>query len=85
MDEPTRGIDVGAKFEVYSIINDLAAQGTSILLISSELEELLGMCDRIVVMSKGEIQGGYERSEFDRERILAAAFQGHQAHLRGTC
>lgn len=84
MDEPTRGIDVGAKFEVYSIINDLAAQGTGILLISSELEELMGMCDRIVVMSKGEIQGTFERSQFDRERILAAAFQGHQTHPRGT-
>jgi len=84
MDEPTRGIDVGAKYEVYSIINDLAAQGAGILLISSELEELMGMCDRIVVMSKGEVQGAFDRSEFDRERILHAAFKGHQAHQRGT-
>ena len=61
MDEPTRGIDVGAKYEVYSIINDLAAQGAGILLISSELEELMGLCDRIVVMSKGEITGGFGR------------------------
>ena len=83
MDEPTRGIDVGAKYEVYSIINDLAAQGAGILLISSELEELMGMCDRIVVMSKGEIQGAFDRSEFDRERILHAAFKGHQTHQRG--
>ncbi len=80
MDEPTRGIDVGAKSEVYGVINDLAAQGAGILLISSELEELMGMCDRIVVMSKGEIQGCFDRGEFDRERILHAAFKGHQVH-----
>ncbi|HSV99588.1 MAG TPA: sugar ABC transporter ATP-binding protein [Sedimentisphaerales bacterium] len=84
MDEPTRGIDVGAKYEVYSLINDLAAQGTGILLISSELDELMGMCDRIVVMSKGEVQGAFDRSEFDRERILHAAFKGHRAHQRGA-
>jgi len=84
MDEPTRGIDVGAKYEVYSIINDLAAQGTGILLISSELEELMGMCDHIVVMSKGRIEGVFGRGEFDRERILLAAFRGHQAHPRGA-
>lgn len=83
MDEPTRGIDVGAKYEVYSIINDLAAQGTGILLISSELEELMGMCDRILVMSKGEIQGSFGRDDFDRERILHAAFKGHQGRQRG--
>ncbi|MGE5295087.1 MAG: sugar ABC transporter ATP-binding protein [Solirubrobacterales bacterium] len=83
MDEPTRGIDVGAKCEVYGIINDLAAQGAGIVLISSELEELMGMCDRILVMSKGEIQGSFGRDEFDRERILHAAFKGHRAHQRG--
>lgn len=82
MDEPTRGIDVGAKYEVYSIINDLAARGAGILLISSELEELMGMCDRIVVMSKGEVQGAFERGEFDQERILYAAFRGHEVHRR---
>jgi len=78
MDEPTRGIDVGAKHEVYSIINDLAAQGAGILLISSELEELMGLCDRILVMSKGEITGGFNRAEFAQEPILHAAFKGHQ-------
>ncbi len=82
MDEPTRGIDVGAKCEVYGLINDLAARGAGILLISSELEELIGMCDRIVVMSKGEIRGRFERDQFDQERILRAAFQGHRAHAR---
>src|SRR5688572_16842818 len=55
MDEPTRGVDVGAKYEIYSIIDKLAASGSGILFVSSELDELIGMCDRIVVMSRGEI------------------------------
>jgi ribose transport system ATP-binding protein len=84
MDEPTRGVDVGAKYEVYSIINDLAARGAGILLISSELEELTGMCDRILVMSKGEIQGTFARGDFAPEPILHAAFRGHQAHRGGS-
>ena len=67
MDEPTRGIDVGAKYEIYSIIDRLAADGGGVLFISSELEELLAMCDRILVMSRGEIVGEFARSEFDRE------------------
>jgi ribose transport system ATP-binding protein len=73
LDEPTRGIDVGAKYEIYTLINDLAAQGTGIIVISSEIEELIGICDRILVMSNGEIKGSFRRDEFDRERILQAA------------
>jgi ribose transport system ATP-binding protein len=73
LDEPTRGIDVGAKYEVYKIINQLAADGTGILLISSEIEELMGMCDRILVMRHGEIRGVHTAAEFDRERILESA------------
>ncbi len=80
MDEPTRGIDVGAKYEVYSIINDLAGQGTGILFISSELEELMGMCDRILVMSRGEIQGEFARSDFNKENILRSAFREENVH-----
>ena len=80
LDEPTRGIDVGAKYEIFCIIKDLAADGTAILCISSELEELIGICGRIIVMSKGEIQGKFEREEFDEERILQFAFKGHKAH-----
>ena len=57
MDEPTRGIDVGSKYEIYSIINQLVEEGKGILLISSELPEILGMCDRIYVMSEGKITG----------------------------
>jgi ABC-type sugar transport system ATPase subunit len=75
MDEPTRGVDVGAKFEIYTIINDIAAQNGSILFISSELEELMGMCDRILVMSQGEIVGEFAQAEFDKEQILRAAFR----------
>jgi ribose transport system ATP-binding protein len=75
MDEPTRGIDVGAKFEIYSIINELAAQGTGVLFISSELEELMGMCDRILVMSRGEVRGEFRRDQFDEEHILRTAFR----------
>lgn len=75
LDEPTRGVDVGAKYEIYSIIGDLAAKGAGVLVISSELEELLGICDRILVMANGEIRGGFSRDNFDRERILTAAFR----------
>ena len=73
LDEPTRGIDVGAKYEVYKIINRLAADGTGILMISSEIEELIGMCDRILVMGHGEIRGAFARAGFDREAILRRA------------
>lgn len=74
VDEPTRGIDVGAKYEVYSIINNLASEGKAVWVISSELEELMGICDRIVVMGNGEIRGELSRDEFDKERIMTAAF-----------
>ena len=73
LDEPTRGIDVGAKNEVYKIINQLAAGGAGILMISSEIEELIGMCDRIMVMAHGEIRATFERGGFDREELLKAA------------
>jgi ribose transport system ATP-binding protein len=75
LDEPTRGVDVGAKYEIYSIINTLAAQGAGILFISSELEELIGMCDRILVMNQGEIVGVFERTAFRQDSILRAAFR----------
>jgi len=73
LDEPTRGVDVGAKAEIYRIINELAAQGAGVLLISSEIEELIGLCDRILVMASGKITDCVERTDFDRERILRAA------------
>jgi ribose transport system ATP-binding protein len=73
LDEPTRGIDVGAKFEVYQLIHELADKGAGVLIISSEIEELAGVCDRILVMNRGEITGVFRHEEFDREKILAAA------------
>jgi len=80
LDEPTRGIDVGAKYEVYGTINKLAEEGVGILYISSELEELTGMCDRILVMSNGEIQAEFARPDFDQEKILQAAFSGRAGY-----
>jgi len=74
LDEPTRGVDVGAKYEVYSIVAERAANGMGVLVISSELDELMGICDRILVMSRGELVGEFPRDRFDAERILAAAF-----------
>jgi putative multiple sugar transport system ATP-binding protein len=70
LDEPTRGIDVGAKYEIYLIINQLVAQGKSIMLISSEMPELLGMCDRIYVMYDGRIAAELERAEATQELIM---------------
>ncbi|OUD08099.1 ABC transporter ATP-binding protein [Marivivens niveibacter] len=71
LDEPTRGIDVGAKFEIYGIINELAAQGKGVVMISSEMPELLGMCDRIYVMNEGELVGELTAEEASQERIMS--------------
>lgn len=73
MDEPTRGIDVGAKQEIYNLINNLVAQGKSVIMISSEMEELLGMSDRIMVFYEGEVTGFVDRKDFDQNRIMALA------------
>ncbi|MFP8968482.1 multiple monosaccharide ABC transporter ATP-binding protein [Pokkaliibacter sp. CJK22405] len=71
LDEPTRGIDVGAKFEIYSIINQLASEGKGVVMISSEMPELLGMCDRIYVMNEGAFVGELGRADASQERIMA--------------
>ena len=71
LDEPTRGIDVGAKFEIYGIINDLSAQGKGVVMISSEMPELLGMCDRIYVMNEGAFVGELNAAEASQERIMS--------------
>jgi inositol transport system ATP-binding protein len=73
MDEPTRGIDVGAKYEIYKLMGDLAAEGRALVIVSSELPELIGMCDRIYVMCKGEIAGELARGEFTQEAIMRLA------------
>ena len=75
LDEPTRGIDVGAKYEIYSIINDLVAQDKSVLMISSELPEILGMCDRIYVMNEGRIVAELAREEATQEVIMEKILQ----------
>ncbi|MAW88787.1 MAG: ABC transporter ATP-binding protein [Phyllobacteriaceae bacterium] len=71
LDEPTRGIDVGAKFEIYGIINALSADGKGVLMISSEMPEMLGMCDRIYVMNEGEFVGELDAAEASQERIMS--------------
>ena len=75
LDEPTRGIDVGAKYEIYTIINTLAAQGMACLMISSEMPELLGMCDRIYVMSEGKIAGELDGKTASQESIMRLIMQ----------
>jgi putative multiple sugar transport system ATP-binding protein len=76
VDEPTRGIDVGAKTEIYEIINNLAAQGKSIIMVSSELPEALGMADRIYVMNEGKIKGVLNHDEATQEKIMHMALVG---------
>ncbi len=78
-DEPTRGIDVGAKYEIYLLINRLAEQGLGVLLISSELPELIGLCDRILVMSEGRIVGEVVGGEMTQERVMELATSGRRS------
>lgn len=75
LDEPTRGIDVGAKFEIYTVMNQLIDEGLSIIMISSELGEILGMSDRLYVMAEGEIKGELLTEEADQEKIMQLATQ----------
>ncbi len=81
-DEPTRGIDVGAKVEVYQLMNELTAQGVAILMVSSELLEVLGMSDRIMVMHEGRVTGLFSREEATQEKLLRAALgEEEPAHV----
>lgn len=73
VDEPTRGIDIGAKAEIYKLMNELVEQGLSILMVSSEMPEVMGMCDRVIVMWEGKITGEFNREDFDQEKIMAAS------------
>ena len=81
LDEPTRGIDVGAKYEIYQIINQLVAQGKSIMFISSEMPELLGMCDRIYVMCEGRIVAELQREEATQEIIMNHIMQASKGEI----
>jgi D-xylose transport system ATP-binding protein len=78
LDEPTRGIDVGAKLEIYELINDLTARGLAVILVSSELPELMGMSDRILMLAEGRVGGHFAGPAFKQEALLAAAM-GHQS------
>lgn len=73
LDEPTRGIDVGAKAEMYELINRMTSAGMAVILVSSELPELLGLCDRIIVIREGTISGEFKKEEFDQDAIMKAA------------
>jgi ribose transport system ATP-binding protein len=76
-DEPTRGIDVGAKFEIYQLLSRLADQGKAIIVVSSDLRELMGLCDRIAVMSAGRIADIYRREEWTQDKIMNSALSGY--------
>jgi len=73
LDEPTRGVDVGAKAEIYRVIDDLARSGIAVLFASSELEEIIGLADRVLVMHEGRITGELQRSDLSEEAIMALA------------
>ncbi len=75
LDEPTRGVDVGAKVEIYALINQLAERGKAVLVISSEHQELMGLCDRILVMGEGEIRGELQPADFSEEQILSLSLR----------
>ncbi|WP_099041738.1 multiple monosaccharide ABC transporter ATP-binding protein [Mycobacterium neglectum] len=76
LDEPTRGIDVGAKYEIYAIINELASRGKAVIVISSELPELLGLCDRIYTLSQGRLTGVVDRADADQETLMRYMMKG---------
>ena len=73
LDEPTRGVDVGAKTEIYALIEELAAAGKAVLVISSEHQELFGLCDRVLVMAEGRIQGTLTPDDYSEESLLVLA------------
>ena len=77
-DEPTKGIDVGAKAEIYALMEELLEQGKSIIMISSELTEVMGMSDRLFVMKDGKIVAELWRDDFDEQRILTYALEGSE-------
>ncbi len=76
-DEPTRGIDVGAKFEIYNLIWDLVEEGKGAIVVSSDLPELLGICHRIVVFSKGAVVGELRREQFSEKAVLELAYKNY--------
>ena len=84
MDEPTKGIDVGAKKEIYEIMGQLAKKGFGIIMISSEMPEIIGMSDRIFVMCNGKVSGCLQRSEVTQERILELSMEKSDSKKGGA-
>jgi len=84
MDEPTRGIDVGARQELYKVISDLAASGMSVLVASSELSELIGLCHRVLVLCEGRLTGEYQRQDISEEKVMSAATRFKKRNLTKT-
>ena len=78
LDEPTRGVDVNAKFEIYSVINELAKAGIAVIMVSSELPEIINMCDNVCVIKAGKMTGMLGREELDQERIMQYAAGGEE-------
>jgi D-xylose transport system ATP-binding protein len=81
LDEPTRGVDVGAKAEIYKLIAELARQGVAIIMVSSELAEVLGVSDRVLVIGEGKLRGDFVNQDLTQETILAAAINQSQQYL----
>ena len=77
-DEPTKGVDVGAKSEIYKLMEEFVARGKTIIIVSSEMTEVIGMSDRIIVMHEGYMAGEFKRDEVEREAIMMAASGGEQ-------
>jgi ribose transport system ATP-binding protein len=73
VDEPTRGIDVGSKSEIYGLLNDLAHQGVAIIVVSSEIEEIMGICDRVITICEGNLTASLDIKNLKSETVLAAA------------
>lgn len=80
LDEPTRGVDVGAKVEIYRVINKLAESGVAIVMVSSEMIELIGMCDRVAVMRAGQIRGTLEGTDITENKIIELAMGRENVH-----
>ena len=83
LDEPTRGIDVGAKYDIYCLINQMVEQGKSVIMISSEMPEILGMCDRIYIMNEGKMAGELDAKEATQEGIMAHIMQNQKNNEGG--
>jgi ABC-type sugar transport system ATPase subunit len=81
IDEPTRGVDVGARAQIYDILFELANKGKTLIVVSSDLEELMSICDRIVVMKKGVLTGEVLKADFSEERLLRLAIEEKESHL----